>query len=115
MDPRVVEFETARVTPERFKHRDHLYVAWCYLRALPLEDALARYVFFLRRLVAALGVPHKFHRTVTWRFVMMLEACMRQTPGLEFDALLAAHPALLGDHDFVRDERGREHVTWPAP
>jgi hypothetical protein len=64
-------------------------------------------------LVAALGVPHKFHRTVTWRFLLLLDKCMRETPTLGFDALLEAHPALTAKHDDWLDERGREHVTWP--
>ncbi|MFT3710176.1 MAG: hypothetical protein QM817_21325 [Archangium sp.] len=112
-DPAVEAFEASKVDPQHFRHRDHLYVAWCYLRVMPLEEALARYVRFLRALVTSLGVPHKFHRTVTWRFVLLLERCMRETPGLGFDALLAAHPALTAKHDAWLDERGREHVAWP--
>jgi hypothetical protein len=41
-DPAVEAFESACVDPQQFHHRDHLYVAWQYLRAMPLEDALAR-------------------------------------------------------------------------
>lgn len=112
----MLEFERAAVDPKTFGHRAHLYVAWCYLRALPLEDALARYVRFLRALVTALGVPHKFHRTVTWGFVVLLDACMRQSPQLDFDALLAAHPRLLAKDALgpLHDERGREHVALPG-
>ena len=96
-DPQVQAFEGATVDPSRFHHREHLYVAWCYLRVLPPEDALARYVQNLRRLVTALGVPEKFHATMTWAYVVLLHDAMEQTPGLTFEALLARHPALL-DH-----------------
>lgn len=96
-DPLVRAFEEATVDPAAFHHREHLYVAWCYLRALPLEEALARYVQHLRKLAAALGVPDKFHATVTWAYVVLLHAAMRRSPGATFDGLLAENPALL-DH-----------------
>jgi hypothetical protein len=96
-DPAVRAFEDATVDPAAFHHREHLYVAWCYLRALPLEEALARYVRHLRQLAAAKGAPHKFHATMTWGYVVLLHAAMDQTPDATFDQLLAANPAL-ADH-----------------
>jgi hypothetical protein len=116
LDARVVAFEAATIDPQRFDHREHLYVAWCYLRAMPLEDALARYVRHLRALVTALGVPHKFHRTLTWGYVVLLERCMRETPELSFASLLEAHPRLTarGALASLGDVQGREHVAWPG-
>ncbi len=94
-DPLVIAFERAAIEPGTFGHRDHLYVAWCYLRVLPLEDALARFVRHLRALTSALGVPHKYHATITWGFVVLLHDAMVASPGVTFDALLVAHPLLL--------------------
>jgi hypothetical protein len=94
-DPLVRAFEATSIDPTAFHHREHLYVAWCYLRALPLEDALARYVRHLRHLTIALGVPNKFHATVTWAYVVLLHAAMEQSPGTTFDELLERNPALL--------------------
>jgi hypothetical protein len=96
-DPLVDAFERATVDPTAFHHREHLYVAWCYLRELPLEEALARYVHHLRRLAAALGAPQKFHATMTWAYVVLLDGAMRRSPGAAFDDLLAENPALV-DH-----------------
>ncbi len=100
-DPLVQAFERAALDGTAFHHREHLYVAWCYLCALPLEDALARYVRHLRRLTIALGVPHKFHVTLTWAYVVLLRDAMDQSPGLGFDELLARHPTLLDRHALV--------------
>ncbi len=96
-DPLVLAFESASVDPHHFHHRDHLYVAWCYLRALPLEHALARYVDHLRQLATALGAPNKFHATMTWAYVVLLHDAMERSPGASFDDLMAKHPDLL-DH-----------------
>ena len=102
-DPLVRAFEDASVDPAAFHHREHLYVAWCYLRELTLEEALARYVHFLKRLVVALGVPQKYHATMTWTYVVALHDAMAQAPELGFDALLEGRPDLL-DH--------RSGVLW---
>lgn len=96
-DPLVQAFESATIDPAAFHHREHLYVAWCYLRALPLEKALARYVHHLRQLTIALGVPGKFHATMTWAYVVLLDEAMERSPGASFDELLAENPTLL-DH-----------------
>jgi hypothetical protein len=96
-DPLVCAFERATLDSSRFHHREHLYVAWCYLRALPLEEALVRYVASLRRMSRALGAPEKFHATVTWAYVILVADAMDRSPGASFDELLAQNPALL-DH-----------------
>jgi hypothetical protein len=96
-DPHVVAFESASVDPAKFRHKDHLYVAWVYLRALSLEEALARYVKHLRKLAAALGVPGKYHATITWTYLLLLDEAMHELPDASFEELLAARPALL-DH-----------------
>ena len=94
-DPLVRAFENATIDPRQFHHREHLYVAWCYLRSLPPEQAVARYVQHLRKLVEVLGVPQKFHATITWAYVVLLHDAMERSPDLDFDALLAKNPALL--------------------
>lgn len=94
-DPLVLAFEAARVDPSTFRHREHLYVGYCYLRALPLEEALARFMRHLRRLVDALGVPEKLHATLTWGWLVLLDGAMQRAPSLEFSALLDENPGLL--------------------
>src|SRR4051812_29277803 len=96
-DSLVRAFETATVEPAKFGHREHLYVAWCYLKALTLEDALLRYVHYLRLLASSLGVPGKFHATMTWGYLVLLDEAMHdpELRGADFQALLEKHPALL--------------------
>jgi hypothetical protein len=96
-DPLVEAFERRAIDPAQFHHREHLYVAWCYLRALPPEEALARYVHHLRQLAAALGAPDKVHATITWAYLVLLHDAMERLPGAGFDELLAKNPAIL-DH-----------------
>jgi hypothetical protein len=121
-DPLVAAFESATLDPAAFHHREHLYVAWCYLSALPLEDALARYVHHLRRLTIALGVPRKFHATMTWAYMTLLREAMGESPSVTFDELLDRHPMLLDRHAALApyydpiqldSEQARRHFVLP--
>ena len=93
-DSLVVAFESAQVGPAGFRHREHLRVAWCYLRELPVEAALSRYLHHLRALTVALGVPGKLDVELTRRYFQRLAEAMLASPGLDFEALLAGHAAL---------------------
>ena len=55
-----------------FDHAAHVYAAWLYLEEFPLADAIARFSAALRRLTATLGVPGKYHETVTWFFMLLI-------------------------------------------
>jgi hypothetical protein len=124
-DPLVLAFEAGTVDPPAFRHREHLYVAWCYLKALPAEEALLRYVRHLRALTAKLGVPGKFHATMTWAYVALLDDAMRE-PALafaDFDALVKRRPALLDakrgslfdyyDAEELASDRARSRFVLP--
>ena len=95
--PLVQAFEAGTIDPVTFRHRQHLYVAWCYLHSMPLEGAVARYVHHLRQLTAALGAPQKFHATMTWAYLVLLHEAIQKRPHATFDELMTTHPELL-DH-----------------
>lgn len=97
IDALVRAFEERTIDPETFGHREHLYVAWHYLREMPLDEAITRYVRHLRRLTTALGAPEKYHATITWAYLIALHDAMAEHPGLDFDELVRVHPELL-DH-----------------
>jgi hypothetical protein len=94
-DPIVAAFAAARLPAGGFHHREHLYVAWCYLKEMAFDDALARYLAELERLTAALGASRKFSPRVTRVYFDRLAEALEIDPGLTFAALLDAHPRLL--------------------
>lgn len=98
----VADFEAGTVDPAAFGHREHLFVAWCYLKDLSLEDALARYVKYLRALTIKLGVPQKFHATITWTFMLLLDEAMQKDREVTFETLLVRHPELLEKRTLLR-------------
>jgi len=72
----ITDFEAGRVDPEFFDHEAHVYVAWLYVRRFPLAEAISRFDGALRRLTDGLGVPGKYHATITWMFLVLIaERC----------------------------------------
>lgn len=74
LEPRLTieQFEAGDIDAERFDHEAHVYMAWLYVRAFDFADAVSRFDGALRRLTARLGVPGKYHATITWLFLLLI-------------------------------------------
>lgn len=68
--PDIEAFEALEFDVERFDHEAHVYVAWQYVRSLDLLTAIGRYRDTLIRLTEKLGVPDKYHETITWFYLV---------------------------------------------
>lgn len=66
-------FEDATISVDAFDHEAHIYVAWLYLEEYPLAEAIGRFTSALRRLTAKLGIPGKYHETISWFFMLLIE------------------------------------------
>ncbi|MCA1816070.1 MAG: hypothetical protein LC746_06625 [Acidobacteria bacterium] len=47
-------------------------LAWLYLRRLPLAEACARFVAGIKRFAAAQGKPERYHETITWAYLLLI-------------------------------------------
>lgn len=88
-------FEACTLPAERFGHREHVRVAWLYLRRFAYEEALTKMAEHVRRYAAANGVPGKYHHTLTVLWMKLIARAIAQDPREDFDAFLRAHPHLL--------------------
>ena len=77
-----------------FDHRQHVRLAWLYLTAEPLLEALTHFVTTLKRYATSLGATTKYHETITFAFLFLIHERMQRTPSSTFDAFAAAHPDL---------------------
>ena len=66
------DFEQSRVDGGSFDHEAHVYMAWLYLGQYPLTEAIDRFTSALKRLTLKLGVPGKYHDTITWFFMLII-------------------------------------------
>lgn len=97
MDDRSYLEAFEKCTLETFCHRDHIRVAWIYLRTSTNEAAAGeRMAASIRRFAAHNGAERKYHETMTVAWMRLVAAAVRQTPAVSsFDEFTALHPALL--------------------
>lgn len=73
-DISIASFENGTIDAEAFDHQAHIFVAWLYLERYPLLEAVGRFSAALRRLTRQLGIPGKYHETITWFFLFLIAA-----------------------------------------
>ncbi len=72
-------FESGTLDVDAFDHDAHIYVAWLYLEQYPVLQATRRYSDALRRLTSKLGIPGKYHETITWFFMLLIDERRRNS------------------------------------
>lgn len=87
-------FESDAVSPGAFRHADHVRMAWNYLREMPLDQALPRYARGLLRLATRASRPDRYHETITWAFMFVIQERMMDAAGEDFEGFRAANPDL---------------------
>ena len=111
----IAAFEGGTLAPERFRHRDHLRLAWLYLREAPLAGALERFSAGLRRFARAAGKEGLYHETITVAYMALVNERMARDPGLDWEEFARAnadlfdHPAAL--RVYYRDETLRSDLA----
>jgi len=87
-------FERCEIAGDAFHHRDHVRLAWIYLRQMPPLDALRRFVESLKRFAVHNGVPNLYHETITWAYLLLIHERMERNPVDDFETFEAANPDL---------------------
>ena len=98
-DDLFIEFESLTLDPAHFTHRRHLAFGWRYLQRFGFPEGAARFSERLKAYVARVGAAAKYHETITWGYLVLLneEMTLRSTRAESFDAMVARRPDLL-DH-----------------
>jgi hypothetical protein len=91
----VRDFETCALPAEAFHHRDHIRVAWTYLRRMDYSEAEKRMSDTIRQFADVHGVTSKYHHTLTLAWMRLVAAAIRDDAGIDdFDRFAGAHPEL---------------------
>jgi hypothetical protein len=90
-----------------FGHREHLELAWSYLRLYPIDEAVDVMTAAIRHVARRHGAPDKYHETIT-RSWLHFVAVHRQRWGAEsFEVFLERNPDLLNrnlvEHFYSRE------------
>src|SRR5437763_586929 len=75
MDDRdfLAAFEACAIGNADFHHRDHIRLAWIYLRRFPVIEAIERFTTSLKRFAEHHGKPMLYHETIVVHDVEVIE------------------------------------------
>ena len=99
----IEHFLAADIPQMEWKHRDHIKVAFLFLKEYPYEEALSRMRDGIRNLNASHGVTETaqrgYHETMTVAWLRLVDAMMRNgIPAETSDDFCNKHPQLLCKH-----------------
>ena len=85
-------------TPGRFGHREHLRLAWRYLRATDTARAKFWMGASIRCVAAAHGTPEKYHETLIVAWTRLVAAHLGSGDTSDFGEFMADNPRLFDRH-----------------
>jgi hypothetical protein len=127
MDERMLveALEGCTLRAEDLGHADHVRAAWHYLGVAPFGEAGDRFCAALRRFAAAQGAAGKFHETITWAYLALINERRAAQPAATFASFAEANPDLLDnrsgalsrlyDAQTLRSDLARRVFVLPRP
>ena len=89
-------FDDCSLPNERFRHRDHLRLAWLRLRRDGAEAGSDAVRAGIRRYAAAHGAADRYHETLTTFYLRLVTHAIARRPEVDdFERFLVAFPLLL--------------------
>jgi hypothetical protein len=115
-------FEDLSFPVDLFHHREHIHVAWLYLKSSDALRAAERMSEGIRRFANHHGATQKYHHTLTLAWMRLVAAAFVETPeGYTFERFLTAHPQLK-DTNLLAEYYSKELLetaaareTWVEP
>jgi hypothetical protein len=104
-----------------FSHREHLELAWSYLRLYSIEQAAEVMAAAIRHVARRHGAEDKYHETITRAWLHFVAAHIQRWGADSFEEFLALNPKLL-DSTLITEFYSREllfseraRASWTAP
>jgi hypothetical protein len=107
----MARFVEGTLDTHHFRHRDHVRMAWLYVRRWPFAEAVARFNADLQRFAIAKGAPNLYHATITWAYLLLVQERAQDGPE-QWDAFADAHPDLLAWKPSILDRYYHETTLW---
>lgn len=107
-------FEDLSFPVEQFHHREHIRVAWLYLKSSDATRAAERMSAGIRRFANHHGATTKYHHTLTLAWMRLVAAALVETQeGHNFMEFLAEHLEL-GDKELLKKYYSAELLQTTA-
>ncbi len=115
-------FESCELANEGFHHRDHIRLAWIYLRRCGEVEARRRLAAGIRRFAAHHGKSDLYHETITAAWLRLVADAVSRAPGHgSFEELIEGAPELLDKGTLERFyssavlTSGAARANWVSP
>ncbi len=104
-----------------FGHREHLELAWTYLRLYPTDEAAEAMVAAIRRVARLHEAEDKYHETITRAWLHFVAVHIQRWGAESFEEFIERNPDLLNrkliehfySRELIRSESARE--VWVGP
>jgi hypothetical protein len=116
-------FETHDIDNTRFKHAEHVQVAFELLGKYDFIDAAATYAKGVRSIAAKAGAPQKFNLTITYAFMSLIAERKDGSSPSAFPEFAKQNPDLMSkdvlakwySSDRLRSDAARSIFLMPEP
>ena len=88
-------FLKLEVDADEFGHRRHLEMAYQILQRFHFNEASTKYAATIKALTEKLGVPEKYHATITFCYISLVAERLTQNDYCNFDEFLQANGDLM--------------------
>ena len=107
-------FEACELTPATFRHREHVRLAYIYLRLYPFEVAFQKLRTGLQRMLAHLGAPASlYHETITRAWLLAVSHFINARPPTISSEDFLISSAVLLDKEIMLTHYQRETLMSP--
>lgn len=104
-------FEDGTLPASEFRHRQHVHVAWIYLKEGPPLAALERFISGLKRFAERIGRPDVYNETTTWAYLLVIQERIARAPEAQtWEEFEAGNPDLFTCKPSVLDAYYREET-----
>ena len=78
-----------------FRHKEHVKLAWLYLRKYPLIETVVKVSEALRMFATVNGAENRYNETLTWAYIFLInERMARMRDGHTWEEFFEANPEL---------------------
>jgi hypothetical protein len=88
-------FVDTTLPADQFHHRQHVQVAWMFVRHYGMPAALAEFATAIKRFADAKGATGLYHETITWAYVLLIAERQTRCQAASWEDFAAANPDLL--------------------
>lgn len=110
--PGIEAFEALDFDPDAFDHAAHVFVARELIARFGEDEAAVRYSRTLAALTQRLGVPEKYHETITRFYILAIAERLRLAPSADWQAFKSANTDIM-DGSLLRASYSPERLASP--